>query len=301
MNHSSTQQARDLSALGPYARIRRTSPVVAVGRIRSMSGGAQSQLLEGEDGHQYVVKSVWNPQSRRTLVNEWIGGGLFRYCGIATAPSAPVLVNGPVLAELVAVPEIASHWNLDTLIHLHHGSQLPVNPDAKALYDFLPEALLSTADNLDHFIGAMAVDCWIGNVDARQAVFFRGSVKHWARRMNTHRSKMGLIALMIDHGHAFNGRRWMLKDAQPPAPYRGGSVYQAVTGLASFSPWIEQINALSPTMVDDLRMSMPEEWEEGDENALDCLLEDLDRRKSAVPQLLDQVRQAYPAFFPNWR
>jgi hypothetical protein len=39
---------------------------------------------------------------------------------------------------------------------------------------------------------------------------------------------------------------------------------------------------------------------EGEENALEELLERLLRRRSRVPDLLEDCRRARPALFPNW-
>jgi hypothetical protein len=55
----------------------------------------------------------------------------------------------------------------------HFGSRFPGDPARMAVYDFFPDALLASVENLSEFLGVPAFDKWIGNADARQAIFFR--------------------------------------------------------------------------------------------------------------------------------
>ena len=72
-------------------------PVNAVRLIRKMRGGAQSHLLECDDGRFYVVKFRNNPQHRRVLVNEWIAGVFLRYLQISTPDNAIVDISAQFL------------------------------------------------------------------------------------------------------------------------------------------------------------------------------------------------------------
>ena len=65
-----------------------------------MRGGAQSHLIEADDGRFYIVKFQNNPQHRRILVNEWIAG-------LAPARCMP-LFNFAHAAD-DGFPEIAQH------------------------------------------------------------------------------------------------------------------------------------------------------------------------------------------------
>ena len=73
-----------------------------------------------------------------------------------------------------------------------------------------------------------------------------------------------------------------------------------MSGLESFARWIERIAAISTNLLDALRTNIPAEWVFQDENALDCLLEDLFRRKRLVPRLLSEVQLTTPSAFPDW-
>ena len=54
-------------------------PLTATRHVRKMRGGAQSHLLEADDGNWYVVKFRNNPQHWRVLVNELLCGALLDY------------------------------------------------------------------------------------------------------------------------------------------------------------------------------------------------------------------------------
>jgi len=59
----------------------------------------------------------------------------------------------------------------------HFGSRFPGDPARTAVYDFLPDALLASVENLSEFLVVLAFDKWIGNADARQAIFFRARLR----------------------------------------------------------------------------------------------------------------------------
>src|SRR5579872_1265519 len=129
--------------------------------IRKMRGGAQAHLLEASDGHAYVVKFLNNPQHRRILVNEWIASTFLHYLGIATPEPAMVRISEGFLA---ANPEV--HLQLGTRTQApnagwHFGSRYPGDPERTVVYDFLPDTILDTIENLSDFLGALAFDKWM--------------------------------------------------------------------------------------------------------------------------------------------
>lgn len=274
--------------------------VSAVRRLRTLRGGSQAQLVQANDGHIYAVKSFNNPQGRRTLVNEWIATILFRVCGISVAEQSPIAVRCQLLAELRADQETGRWWSADGALP-HFGSRLPVNPDQHAIYDFLPDHLLSSVANLSDFAGALVLDTWLGNVDTRQVVFYRGQLKELPDRPLSNRQQRGMMAIMIDQGQCFNALSWQLNNCSPIKPFQWGNVYTSVAGLDSFGRWLDRIDAITRANLEGLRLTIPEEWIAGDETHLDRLFEDLIRRKAALPQLLTETRENYPVFFPNWQ
>ena len=152
-------------------------PLRAVGHVRKMRGGAQAHLLEADDGNWYVVKFRNNPQHRRILVNELIASILLEYLRIA-APETVLIEVSP--AFLAANPE--AHMTLGARQVAvepgwHFGSRYPGNAARVAVYDFLPDALLTNVVNLEDFRAILVFDKWMGNADGRQAVFFRAMVQ----------------------------------------------------------------------------------------------------------------------------
>jgi len=295
-------------------------PVDARRLIRKMRGGAQAHLIEASDGRFYVVKFSNNPQHRRILVNEWIAATFLSYLGISTPPAAMVRITTDFLET-----------NPDTYMQLgsrrippepgwHFGSCFPGDPLRLAVYDFLPDTLLEKIDNLNEFLGVLAFDKWIGNADARQAIFFRARVKFAGRNPfsraaapgrglrapetapeeSKERTQLGFIAQMIDNGFVFEGPNWRLTDSPLQGMYFRPLVYRAVRGLADFEPWLERIRHFPEEVVDQAWKQLPPAWVAGDEHELERLLDKLLRRRSRVPDLIESCRTGRMDPFPEW-
>jgi hypothetical protein len=267
--------------------------------IRKMRGGAQAHLLEASDGHAYVVKFLNNPQHRRILINEWIASTFLNYLGIATPAAAMIRISEDFLA---ANPEV--HLQLGTRRELpltgwHFGSRFPGNPVTTTVYDFLPDTILETIENLPDFLGALAFDKWMGNADARQSIFFRARLKAWIPE--AHGLKMGYVAQMIDNGYVFNGPHWQFNDSAIQGLYFRPNVYKSVRSLADFEPWLSRIVNFPEEVVDQAVKSIPPAWIEGDEGALEVLLSRLLKRRARVPDLIENSRGGLIGLFPQWR
>src|SRR5450631_1541402 len=177
-------------------------PLTAVRHVRKMRGGAQAHLLEADDGKWYVVKFRNNPQHRRVLVNEALCATLLRYLKISAPETALIQVGAAFLA---ANPECSMQLGtrrVEIEPGWQFGSQYPGDPGTIAVYDFLPDALLSQVANLEDFRAILVFDKWVGNADGRQSVFHRAMVR---RGEGGHQV---FVARMIDHGYAFNGPNW---------------------------------------------------------------------------------------------
>lgn len=262
-----------------------------------MRGGAQAHLIEAEDGHFYVVKFRNNPQHRRILINEWIASVFLKHLQIAA----------PVAATIELTEEFLSA-NPDVHIQLgsrraavppgwHFGSRYPGDPTRTAVYDFLPDALLSHVVNLPDFLGVYAFDKWMGNADARQSIFFRARVHDWKQ---TH-ERQGFLAQMMDHGYVFDGPHWSFVDSPLTGLYFRPVVYQEVGSLEDFQPWLDRILHFPDEVVDDAYKQIPPQWLEEDVDAVEALLEKLIARRKRVPDLLKEARDSRSKPFPNWR
>jgi hypothetical protein len=271
-------------------------PLTAVRHIRKMRGGAQAHLLEADDGHCYVVKFRNNPQHRRILVNEILCSVMLEYLQISTTPTAMIRIDP---SFLIANPDV--HIRLggnrqEVRAGWHFGSRYPGDPSRVAVYDFLPDALLSTVANLDDFRAILVFDRWVANADGRQAVFYRAMLHRPDGRAGP-----AFVARMIDHGFAFNGPNWDFPESAVQGLYARRVVYGAVRSLDDFQPWLQQVRHFPEEVMDQAWKRVPPEWLEGDEDALDQLLERLFERRKRVAELLEACRATTADPFPNWR
>lgn len=274
-------------------------PVTARAFVRKMRGGAQAHLVEGDDGHHYVVKFRNNPQHRRILANEWLASAIYRYLQIPVPPTAVIECPPEFLA---ANPEIYIQLGTKRVppeTGWHFGSRYPGHPDRLAVYDFLPEQLLASVHNQRDFLGAFAADKWIGNTDARQAVFFRAQLREWTTE-ETQPLRKAFLAVMIDHGFAFNGPHWDFPDAPMQGLYFRHSVYDPVRSLDDFEPWLSRIRSFPEEALDEAIRSLPAAWTEGDESALEKLATQLLKRRKKAADWIEAARKSKVKPFANW-
>jgi len=276
-------------------------PVSARHLIRKMRGGAQSHLIAGEDGERYVVKFTNNPQHRRILINEWLANSFLRYLQIHVPQTALIQVSQAFLAENPDAYFSLGSRRERIAPGVHFGSRLSVDPDKIAVFDFLPEKLLEKVENRVDFLGTLVFDKWVGNADSRQAVFFRARAKSWTPLKGDAPARVGFFAQMIDHGFAFNGPHWQFIDTPLNGLYFRTSVYQEVTSLDSFQPWLDMVANFPIEVIDGAWKEIPREWLDQDEDELEKLLERLLKRRRQVPQLIQEIRRTRASTFPSWR
>lgn len=285
VRHGNTQS-------GPAYQTACNSPIVtrACKVIRQMRGASQSHLIQAEDGHFYVLKTITNGQHRRVLINEWISAAILRHLGILVPDTAIIHVSEDFLAEYPDWCIITDHKE-SVQAGFHFGSRLAVNPETTALFDFLPDRLLCRLPNVAEFIGILVFDKWALNMDQRQAVFFRAKPQG---------RKISFWAQMIDHGLTLGGSCWRFVDSPDYGVYFRPCVYDAVSSLDSFGPWLHAVRSFPDHIVNAARRQLPPEWVDGDEEALERTLDVLMERRSQVAKLITQCKVAYPEVFRNW-
>jgi hypothetical protein len=276
-------------------------PVSARQLIKKMRGGAQSHLIAGDDRESYVVKFTNNPQHRRILINEWLASAFLRYLQIHVPETALIQVSAAFLEQNPDVYFSVGSRRERVVPGLHFGSRMSVNPDKVAIFDFLPERLLEKIENRVEFLGTLVFDKWVGNADSRQAVFFRARAKTWTPLKGEAPARIGFFAQMIDHGFAFNGPHWEFRDTPLNGLYFRTSVYQQVTSLDSFQPWLDMVTNFPVEVIDAAWKEIPREWLDQDDDELEKLLEGLLKRRGRAGQLIEDVRRNRPSAFPNWR
>jgi hypothetical protein len=275
-------------------------PVDAIRLIRKMRGGAQAHLLECADGHFYVVKFRNNPQHRRILINEWIASVFLNYLQISAPAAAIVNLSAEFLESN---PEI--HIQLGTR-HLavepgwHFGSRYPGDPGKVLVYDFLPDLLLDKVVNVDEFRGVLAFDKWMGNADSRQSIFFRARLRQWSPGPEQP-PRAGFVAHMMDHGFVFNGPHWTFPDSPLQGLYFRINVYQSVSSLEEFQPWLDRVVHFPEEVVDEAQKQIPPEWLAEDGGELEAMLGKLMSRRKRVPDLIRESRRGRVNPFPEWK
>jgi hypothetical protein len=277
-------------------------PINARRHVKKMRGGAQSHLIEGDDGYFYVVKFLNNPQHRRILINELVASVFLRYLQISCPDAALIEITPEFLREN---PQAAFELGAQSIAATpgrHFGSKFPGDPAKLAVYDFLPDLLLQQVNNLSDFRGCLVFDKWVGNADARQSIFFRARLREWtAATERVHPQKLGFVALMIDHGFAFNGPHWDFPDSPIQGLYTRKVVYQSVRSLDDLQPWLDQVVHFPEQIIDQAYKQMPPEWIEGEEEAFEQILERLLRRRKQLPDLIADCRKAKLNPFPHWK
>jgi hypothetical protein len=265
-----------------------------------MRGGAQSHLIEGDDGNLYVVKFTNNPQHRRILVNEWLSSIWLKYLQIHSPEASVIELSEQFVSGNPELCIIRGSKKDPPLPGLHFGSRMSVNPDRVAIYDFLPDALLHKVENRCDFLGILVFDKWVCNADSRQSIFFRARAKSWTPLKGDKPVKIGFFAQMIDHGFAFNGPHWQYPDSPIQGVYFRSNVYDEVTGLDSFQPWLDMVRHFPIEVIDQAWKTIPPDWLDGDDDQLEQLLEKLLKRRSRVEELLQDLAKRQPSIFPNW-
>jgi len=263
---------------------------LAVEHIRRMRGGAQSHLMRCDDGAYYVVKFQNNPQHVRILANEMLGTRVAARLGLPVPRAEVVEVSGELIALTADLVMQLGVGRTPCCAGRQFGSRYPGDPAGLVVHDFLPDEPLREVENLADFAGMLVFDKWTCNTNGRQAVFF--SEPGRSRRQ----------ALMIDQGFCFNAGEWNFPDAPLRGLYLRHRVYEQVTGMDSFEPWLGRVEQrMSPEVLGEIAEEIPPEWYNHELDKLGELLARLDERRARVRELVVQARNSGRQPFPNWK
>ena len=264
-----------------------STSVVPVHAIeRRMRGGSQSLLVRDTAGNPYIAKCVGNPQGTRTLINEWVVSRLLRHLRVSTPEVHALRIDPDIPGSELLEFEIGN-CKAPVAPGVHFGSRCPVDPERKAILDFLPRRLMGKVANLPDLLFAFVFDRWVNQVDARQAIYIR------------ERSPAGgtFRVYLIDHGRSFGGTRWELRDGALTGLYHDRSIYQGAGASAECHSAVDRINALPDGSLFSIGNDIPAEWlEPGDRQEMTRLLELLCGRRGklhdAVDRALRQIQRA---------
>jgi len=286
----------------------------ALEQIRRMRGGAQSHLMRCSDGNYYVVKFQNNPQHRRILVNELLGTRLAARLNLPTARVEIIEVNEELIRLTHELAMEMPRSRIPCQPGLQFGSLYPGDPRRVTLHDFLPDEQIREVTNLHDFAGMLVFDKWTCNTNGRQTVFFSEPLhspsamvqdKPAEARESSPSAEARLWrykAIMIDQGFCFNAGEWNYPDAPLRGLYARNRVYQGVTGMESFAPWIDRLERqINERVLAGLLEEIPPAWYEDDYDALTLLVEQLYHRRTRIPELLLAAKNTTRHPFPNWR
>lgn len=289
-------------------------------QIRRMRGGAQSHLMRCSDGKDhnlyFVVKFQNNPQHSRVLVNELLGNRIAGRMGLPVPRVEIVKVNAEIIRLTPALCIEMPRSSTPCCPGLQFGSAHPGDPRRMTLHDFLPDEQLREVKNVHDFAGMLVFDKWTCNTNGRQTLFFRDSENgagHGGPGGNGHHmtvpgsspssSAAGAeySTVMIDQGFCFNAGEWNYPDAPLRGLYARNRVYEGVTGMESFMPWIRRVENFTDRILEDFAKEVPPEWYDDDFDALKRLLEQLLRRVKRLEELILDAKRSSRQPFANWR
>jgi hypothetical protein len=250
-----------------------------------MRGGAQSLLVRDHVGNAYVAKCVGNPQGTRTLINEWIVSRLLKRLRISTPAVHALSIDRGIPGCHLLEFEMGNR-KVPIAPGIHLGSACPVDPERKAIFDFLPRRLLHSVANLPDLLLSFAFDKWVNQMDTRQAIFIR-------ERATSHNVKFRTY--LIDHGLSFGGSRWEISDATLGGLHSDRSIYNHPMFELECNAAVERIQQL-PEEVFSIEQEIPPEWLEGEDSndlirLLDILCERRGKLHAIVGRALRQLHQ----------
>jgi hypothetical protein len=277
-----------------------------------------------DDEAYYIVKFRNNPQHLRILANEMLATRLAARLGLCVPQVEIVEVRRDLVAATADLVIQLGLGRAPCADGKQFGSQFPGHPARVAVHDFLPDEQLAAVKNLSDFLGVLVFDKWTCNTNGRQAIFFRdpggmadatppaaGDFAAPASRPADSApggytaggyTAGGYTAMMIDFGFCFNAGEWDFPDAPLRGLYARQLVYQGVSGMEDFEPWLARLETrITERVLGEEAAQIPPEWYAGDCGELERLLERLYRRRERVRELLYAARNSGREPFPNWR
>jgi hypothetical protein len=264
------------------------NPIQAVQHVRKMRGGAQAHLLRASDNHYYVTKFQNNPQAIRILANEYLATKLGLALGLPIPEVAIIEVSEWLIQNSPDLKIDLGTKSVSCASGLQLGSRYVADPLETAVFDYLPEAMLSRIANWQDFPRVLAFDKWTGNSDGRQSVFVKQPKQHTYQ------------AIFIDQGYCFNAGEWDFPDSPLRGTYARNSVYDHVTGWEAFEPALSRIEQIGQETIANIAHEIPSGWYEHNSEALSRLITSLFQRRSSVRDLITSFRNSTRNPFPNW-
>ena len=227
------------------------SSLRAVQFLRKMRGGAQSSLLQAEDGKHYIVKLPGNPQGTETLFNEAFASELMRIAGFPVPTWRRIEVSEEFLSANRGVWfETSGSGRQRPQAGLGFGSSLITAGEGEELYEILPASWMGVITNRADFIGVLLFDFWINQADCRQAIFLQD------------RRTRAIRATFIDQGCTLSKLNLRVEIGKIRGMCLDRRIYETVDIKAAVAKWKARIEGIDEGTLRALlsRMSIPEPW-----------------------------------------
>lgn len=249
--------------------------------IRSMGyGGSQPHLLKCDDGKEYVVKFMSNPQGIRVLVNELIAYRLAEKLGLPVAKGKVIYISSEIIEETTALK------NLNIQPGPHFGSEFENNAEDNPF-----DSSISKCANIKKASGMIAFDHWIDNIDRCSNPSNLLVVRGEEFRL-----------LLIDHGHIFFGPNWnknsLTKNKKNIRNFWGENYDKVSIYINQDNPFFGDVMCIE--YLDDLDCilaEIPSEWGLIDDEIAE-LTNFLEDRKSLLADALETNLKGH---FSKWR
>src|SRR5437588_7405838 len=235
----------------------------AVQHIRRMRGGSQAHLLAASDGHLYVTKFQNNPQHIRVLANEFLATRIARFLGLPVSETKIIAVSENLVESNPRLRIEIEGRSIPCLSGLQLGARYAADLWKDRVFEHLPKAAFEKVLNRQDLWRILAFDKWLGNCDARQALFIRRS------------DGQQYEATFIDHGYCFNAAAWNFPDLPLLGTHHQNYVYSGVEGWESFEPTLSSIESFDCTALWNLASEIPPEWYGSNQDAVLQFIESL--------------------------
>ncbi|KIL36978.1 hypothetical protein SD71_04585 [Cohnella kolymensis] len=252
--------------------------VKAVSYIRAIEEGWSRPLLfRCDDGNQYVVKLLNNPQGIKVLPNEMIAFRLGRLLHLPVGECAIVHVSGELITQSPALRDM----------------QVKAGPHLGSVYRETVKVLQNADDltgccNLDKAAGMIAFDHWIQNWDRADNI---GNILVSKEDDNKK-------IVMIDHANAFTGS-WTLDSLKENRTNRSvywGKIYELfiphISDKRLFKSALRQIQSLSKAELWTAMSGLPRKWSVSHTEQRK-LVKYLEYRKVAAGEALKDLRKKF--------
>jgi hypothetical protein len=244
------------------------------------NGCTKPYYIACSDGNQYAVKFKENPEGPRVLVNEYVCAKIAEVLELPLASPSFIEIDQNFIS--VYGQQIEEHVGKRITPGLHFGTK-----KIRKAFQIYDSTMLQEAVNVDCIPDIILFDHLICNTDRESN---GGNLIFDASNMSI---------VIIDHTHAFDlGPIWTAHDlrqriGEPFTIFNtSGYIYKKlvpyVKGHNPFSNILKKMKRLTPDLLFDIILNIPEEWNVtlDEKHALhEYLVDRLNRIENVLPQL----------------